>query len=41
VVDVCIACVVVVLVMIDWTMKLWSLRDSRPLLSLEDNSDYV
>ena len=26
---------------IDWTVKLWSLRDSRPLLSLEDNSDYV
>ena len=26
---------------IDWTVKLWNLRDSRPLLSLEDNSDYV
>jgi len=25
----------------DWTVKLWNLRDSRPLLSLEDNSDYV
>jgi len=26
---------------IDWTVKLWSLRDPRPLLSFEDNSDYV
>jgi len=25
----------------DWTVKLWSLRDSHPLLSLEDNADYV
>jgi len=25
----------------DWTVKLWSLRDTRPLLSLEDNADYV
>jgi len=25
----------------DWTVKLWSVRDSRPLLSLEYNWDYV
>jgi dynein intermediate chain len=25
----------------DWTVKLWNVRDSRPLLSLEDNCDYV
>ncbi|XP_058063759.1 cytoplasmic dynein 1 intermediate chain-like isoform X6 [Anopheles bellator] len=26
---------------IDWTIKLWSLKDNRPLYSFEDNSDYV
>lgn len=26
---------------IDWTIKLWSLKDSKPLYSFEDNSDYV
>ncbi|XP_034474952.1 cytoplasmic dynein 1 intermediate chain isoform X11 [Drosophila innubila] len=26
---------------IDWTIKLWSLKDTRPLYSFEDNSDYV
>merc|ERR1719229_1416549 len=25
----------------DWTVKLWSTRDSRPLYSFEDNSGYV
>ncbi|XP_033624487.1 cytoplasmic dynein 1 intermediate chain 2-like isoform X1 [Asterias rubens] len=25
----------------DWTMKLWSLKQSKPLYSFEDNSDYV
>lgn len=25
----------------DWTVKLWNMRDPRPLLSFEDNSDYV
>ncbi|XP_017100758.1 cytoplasmic dynein 1 intermediate chain isoform X1 [Drosophila bipectinata] len=26
---------------IDWTIKLWSLKDTKPLHSFEDNSDYV
>ncbi|XP_058061512.1 cytoplasmic dynein 1 intermediate chain-like isoform X7 [Anopheles bellator] len=26
---------------IDWTIKLWSLKDNRPLYSFEDNSHYV
>ncbi|KAL9881287.1 cytoplasmic dynein 1 intermediate chain isoform 1-T4 [Glossina fuscipes fuscipes] len=26
---------------IDWTIKLWSLKDPKPLYSFEDNSDYV
>ncbi|XP_017129883.1 cytoplasmic dynein 1 intermediate chain isoform X12 [Drosophila elegans] len=26
---------------IDWTVKLWSLKDTKPLYSFEDNSDYV
>ncbi|KAF5304244.1 hypothetical protein FQA39_LY09771 [Lamprigera yunnana] len=26
---------------IDWTMKLWSLKDSKPIYSFEDSSDYV
>ncbi|XP_037093444.1 cytoplasmic dynein 1 intermediate chain-like [Pollicipes pollicipes] len=26
---------------IDWTIKLWSAKDSKPLYSFEDNSDYV
>ncbi|XP_062536541.1 cytoplasmic dynein 1 intermediate chain isoform X11 [Armigeres subalbatus] len=26
---------------IDWTIKLWSLKDNKPLYSFEDNSDYV
>ncbi|XP_054707258.1 cytoplasmic dynein 1 intermediate chain 2-like isoform X2 [Uloborus diversus] len=26
---------------IDWTVKLWSLKDSKPLYSFEDNGDYV
>jgi WD40 repeat protein len=26
---------------IDWTVKLWSLKDNRPLYSFEDNGDYV
>uniref|UniRef100_A0A1I8P9S0 Uncharacterized protein n=1 Tax=Stomoxys calcitrans TaxID=35570 RepID=A0A1I8P9S0_STOCA len=26
---------------IDWTIKLWSLKDTKPLYSFEDNSDYV
>ncbi|XP_038045616.1 cytoplasmic dynein 1 intermediate chain 2-like isoform X1 [Patiria miniata] len=25
----------------DWTIKLWSLKQSKPLYSFEDNSDYV
>lgn len=25
----------------DWTIKLWSLKESRPLYSFEDNADYV
>lgn len=25
----------------DWTIKLWSLKENRPLYSFEDNSDYV
>nr|XP_015927022.1 cytoplasmic dynein 1 intermediate chain 2 isoform X1 [Parasteatoda tepidariorum] len=25
----------------DWTVKLWSLKDSKPLYSFEDNGDYV
>ncbi len=26
---------------IDWTIKLWSLKESKPLYSFEDNGDYV
>ncbi|KAL5277050.1 DYNC1I2 family protein [Megaselia abdita] len=26
---------------IDWTIKLWSLKDDKPLYSFEDNTDYV
>lgn len=26
---------------IDWTIKLWSLKEGKPLYSFEDNSDYV
>lgn len=26
---------------IDWTVKLWSLKENRPLYSFEDNGDYV
>ncbi|XP_011202770.2 cytoplasmic dynein 1 intermediate chain isoform X7 [Bactrocera dorsalis] len=26
---------------IDWTIKLWSMKDTKPLYSFEDNSDYV
>ncbi|XP_008198663.1 cytoplasmic dynein 1 intermediate chain isoform X19 [Tribolium castaneum] len=26
---------------IDWTIKLWSLKDSKPIYSFEDNGDYV
>lgn len=26
---------------IDWTVKLWSLKESKPLYSFEDNGDYV
>lgn len=26
---------------IDWTIKLWSLKDNKPIYSFEDNSDYV
>ncbi|XP_063696860.1 cytoplasmic dynein 1 intermediate chain isoform X6 [Culicoides brevitarsis] len=26
---------------IDWTIKLWSLKDTKPIYSFEDNSDYV
>lgn len=26
---------------IDWTIKLWSLKENKPLYSFEDNSDYV
>lgn len=26
---------------IDWTIKLWSLKDTKPLYSFEDNGDYV
>ncbi|XP_031358112.1 cytoplasmic dynein 1 intermediate chain isoform X6 [Photinus pyralis] len=26
---------------IDWSMKLWSLKDAKPIYSFEDNSDYV
>lgn len=26
---------------IDWTIKLWSLKESKPLYSFEDSSDYV
>ncbi|XP_076337983.1 cytoplasmic dynein 1 intermediate chain 1-like isoform X2 [Tachypleus tridentatus] len=26
---------------IDWTVKLWSLKDTKPLYSFEDNGDYV
>lgn len=26
---------------IDWTIKLWSLKENRPLYSFEDNGDYV
>lgn len=26
---------------IDWSIKLWSLKDTKPLYSFEDNSDYV
>ncbi|CAH1154776.1 unnamed protein product [Phaedon cochleariae] len=26
---------------IDWTIKLWSLKDSKPMYSFEDNGDYV
>ncbi|KAF2894488.1 hypothetical protein ILUMI_11688 [Ignelater luminosus] len=26
---------------IDWTMKLWSLKDTKPIYSFEDSSDYV
>lgn len=26
---------------IDWTIKLWSLKEHKPLYSFEDNSDYV
>uniref|UniRef100_A0AAR5Q3C0 Cytoplasmic dynein 1 intermediate chain n=1 Tax=Dendroctonus ponderosae TaxID=77166 RepID=A0AAR5Q3C0_DENPD len=25
----------------DWTMKLWSLKDTKPIYSFEDNGDYV
>ena len=25
----------------DWTIKLWSLKQNRPIFSFEDNSDYV
>ncbi|XP_071055684.1 cytoplasmic dynein 1 intermediate chain isoform X5 [Onthophagus taurus] len=25
----------------DWTVKLWSLRDNKPIYSFEDNGDYV
>ena len=25
----------------DWTVKLWSLKENRPLYSFEDNGDYV
>ncbi|XP_063906445.1 cytoplasmic dynein 1 intermediate chain isoform X5 [Zophobas morio] len=25
----------------DWTIKLWSLKDSKPIYSFEDNGDYV
>lgn len=25
----------------DWTIKLWSLKENRPLHSFEDNGDYV
>jgi len=26
---------------VDWTVKLWSLKESKPLYSFEDNGDYV
>ncbi|XP_052860098.1 cytoplasmic dynein 1 intermediate chain-like isoform X2 [Anopheles cruzii] len=26
---------------IDWTIKLWSMKENRPLYSFEDNADYV
>ncbi|XP_055538272.1 cytoplasmic dynein 1 intermediate chain isoform X17 [Wyeomyia smithii] len=26
---------------IDWTIKLWSLKENKPIYSFEDNSDYV
>lgn len=26
---------------LDWTIKLWSLKDNRPLYSFENNGDYV
>lgn len=26
---------------IDWTIKLWSVKDTKPIYSFEDNSDYV
>ncbi|KAI4460225.1 dynein intermediate chain [Holotrichia oblita] len=26
---------------IDWTIKLWSLKDNKPIYSFEDNGDYV
>ncbi|KAK9871147.1 hypothetical protein WA026_011429 [Henosepilachna vigintioctopunctata] len=26
---------------IDWTIKLWSLKDTKPIYSFEDNGDYV
>lgn len=26
---------------IDWTIKLWSLKDSKPIYSFDDNGDYV
>ncbi|EDX12174.1 GD20029 [Drosophila simulans] len=26
---------------IDWTIKLWSLKDAKPLYFFEDNSDYL
>lgn len=25
----------------DWTVKLWSMKENRPLYSFEDNGDYV
>lgn len=25
----------------DWTVKLWSVKENRPLYSFEDNGDYV